>query len=38
MENYSKWMENNYEYLKEKTFFDILLPGTHDSGILMNIL
>lgn len=32
---YERWMEDNKEYLMNKTLLDVVIPGTHDSGILM---
>lgn len=29
---YERWMEESRSALSEKTLFDIMLPGTHDSG------
>ena len=27
-----QWMKEYWEIIKDKTIFDIVLPGTHDSG------
>lgn len=32
---YERWMEDNKEYLLNKTLLDVIIPGTHDSGILL---
>lgn len=29
----SKWMETHWKYIKDHTMYDIILPGTHNSGI-----
>lgn len=36
MNCFTTWMEDNKDYLQNKTVFDILLPGTHDSGIFLS--
>lgn len=34
-EIYNNWMENNKNYLYKKTLLNIVIPGTHDSGIFI---
>lgn len=31
--NYERWMEDNKEFIANKTIYNIVLPGTHDTGI-----
>ncbi|KAK8791077.1 hypothetical protein WA158_005708 [Blastocystis sp. Blastoise] len=31
-DEYESWMEDNYDFIFNRTLFEITLPGTHDSG------
>lgn len=35
--NYGRWMEDNKEFIANKTLYNIVLPGTHDTGISVKI-
>ena len=31
LQDLSNWMANSYEFIKNKRFFELIMPGTHDS-------